>query len=135
MFTEIFLKCDMSSAAQSSTSYILSAIEPICSNSDDSKMMKLSSDATHNLTNLSNHNKALEMERNLMVNLDDRELWCRFQNLINEMIVTKNGRRMFPVVKITTSGLDPSAMYTVLLEFVQIDSHRWKYVNGEWVSK
>ena len=40
---------------------------------------------------------------------------------------------MFPVVKITASGLDPSAMYTVLLEFVQIDSHRWKYVNGEWV--
>lgn len=25
-------------------------------------------------------------------------------------------------------------MWTVLLEFVQIDSHRWKYVNGEWVS-
>lgn len=43
-------------------------------------------------------------------------------------------RRMFPVVKITASGLDPGAMYTVLLEFVQIDSHRWKYVNGEWVS-
>lgn len=40
---------------------------------------------------------------------------------------------MFPVVKITTNGLDPAAMYTVLLEFVQIDSHRWKYVNGEWV--
>lgn len=40
---------------------------------------------------------------------------------------------MFPVVKITTTGLDPSAMYTVLLEFVQIDNHRWKYVNGEWV--
>lgn len=42
-------------------------------------------------------------------------------------------RRMFPVVKITANGLDPAAMYTVLLEFVQIDSHRWKYVNGEWV--
>ena len=41
---------------------------------------------------------------------------------------------MFPVVKITASGLDPAAMYTVLLEFVQIDSHRWKYVNGDWVS-
>ena len=40
---------------------------------------------------------------------------------------------MFPIVKVTTSGLDPAAMYTVLLEFVQIDSHRWKYVNGEWV--
>lgn len=41
---------------------------------------------------------------------------------------------MFPVVKITATGLDPAAMYTVLLEFVQIDNHRWKYVNGEWVS-
>lgn len=29
---------------------------------------------------------------NLMVKLDDRELWQRFQYLINEMIVTKNGR-------------------------------------------
>lgn len=77
--------------------------------------------ATTNLTNLS---KSLDMERNVMVSLDDRDLWCRFQNLTNEMIVTKNGRRMFPVVKITASGLDPAAMYTVLLEFMQIDSHR-----------
>lgn len=41
---------------------------------------------------------------------------------------------MFPVVKVTATGLDPTAMYTVLLEFSQVDSHRWKYVNGEWVS-
>lgn len=41
---------------------------------------------------------------------------------------------MFPVVKVTASGLDREAMYTVLLEFVQIDNHRWKYVNGEWVN-
>jgi hypothetical protein len=103
------------------------------SRANDHKLGKLNADASANLSNLS-HSKTLDMERNLMVNLDDRELWCRFQNLTNEMIVTKNGRRMFPVVKITASGLDPAAMYTVLLEFVQIDSHRWKYVNGEWVS-
>lgn len=42
-------------------------------------------------------------------------------------------RRMFPVVKVTAAGLDREAMYTVLLEFKQIDNHRWKYVNGEWV--
>ncbi|XP_020716685.1 T-related protein isoform X2 [Ceratitis capitata] len=78
-------------------------------------------------------NRSPGMERNPHVSLDDRELWLRFQNLTNEMIVTKNGRRMFPVVKISTSGLDPDAMYSVLLEFVQVDTHRWKYVNGEWV--
>ncbi|KAJ3653618.1 hypothetical protein Zmor_012858 [Zophobas morio] len=73
-------------------------------------------------------------ERELSVTLDDRDLWLRFEQLTNEMIVTKNGRRMFPVVKVTATGLDPKAMYTVYLEFVQIDPHRWKYVNGEWVA-
>lgn len=68
------------------------------------------------------------------VELEDRELWLRFQALTNEMIVTKSGRRMFPVVKISVCGLDPTAMYTLLLEFVQIEQHRWKYVNGEWTA-
>ncbi|XP_045121249.1 T-box transcription factor T-like [Portunus trituberculatus] len=66
------------------------------------------------------------------VTLEDRDLWNRFQALTNEMIVTKTGRRMFPVVKVSVRGLDPEAMYSLVLEFVQIDNHRWKYVNGEW---
>ena len=39
-------------------------------------------------------NRSPGMERNLHVSLDDRELWLRFQNLTNEMIVTKNGRQV-----------------------------------------
>ncbi|CAB0030360.1 unnamed protein product [Trichogramma brassicae] len=69
----------------------------------------------------------------LSLALEDRDLWMRFQCITNEMIVTKNGRRMFPVVKVVARGLESAAMYTLLLEFVQIDPHRWKYVNGEWV--
>ncbi|XP_012267292.2 T-box transcription factor T [Athalia rosae] len=69
----------------------------------------------------------------LSLALEDRDLWTRFQCITNEMIVTKNGRRMFPVVKVVARGLEPAAMYTLLLEFVQVDPHRWKYVNGEWV--
>lgn len=42
-------------------------------------------------------------------------------------------RRMFPVLKVNVSGLDPNAMYSILLDFVSADNHRWKYVNGEWV--
>ncbi|CAJ0945430.1 unnamed protein product [Ranitomeya imitator] len=72
-------------------------------------------------------------ERELKVSLEDQELWLRFKELTNEMIVTKNGRRMFPVLKVNVSGLDPNAMYTFLLDFVSADNHRWKYVNGEWV--
>ncbi|KAJ3610338.1 hypothetical protein NHX12_022430 [Muraenolepis orangiensis] len=72
-------------------------------------------------------------ERDLSVSLDDNQLWQRFKDLTNEMIVTKNGRRMFPVLKANVSGLDPNAMYSVLLDFVSADNHRWKFVNGEWV--
>ncbi|XP_075720445.1 T-box transcription factor T-like isoform X3 [Rhinoderma darwinii] len=72
-------------------------------------------------------------ERELKVSLEEQDLWSRFKELTNEMIVTKNGRRMFPVLKVSVSGLDPNAMYTFLLDFVSADNHRWKYVNGEWV--
>ncbi|KPP63683.1 brachyury proteinA-like [Scleropages formosus] len=72
-------------------------------------------------------------ERDIRVALEDGELWAKFKELTNEMIVTKTGRRMFPVLRVGVSGLDPNAMYTVLLDFVAADANRWKYVNGEWV--
>ncbi|XP_040843471.1 T-box transcription factor TBX19 [Ochotona curzoniae] len=72
-------------------------------------------------------------EKQLQIVLEDAPLWQRFKEVTNEMIVTKNGRRMFPVLKISVTGLDPNAMYSLLLDFVPTDSHRWKYVNGEWV--
>ncbi|KAM4692769.1 T-box transcription factor T-like [Discoglossus pictus] len=72
-------------------------------------------------------------ERELKVSLEDTELWMRFKELTNEMIVTKNGRRMFPVLKVNVTGLDPNAMYSFLMDFVTADNNRWKYVNGEWV--
>ena len=40
---------------------------------------------------------------------------------------------MFPVLKMTVKGLEPQAMYSFLLDFVAVEDHRWKYVNGEWV--
>ena len=71
---------------------------------------------------------------NISVSLEEGELWSRFERLTNEMIVTKNGRRMFPVIKVRISGLEPSAFYSILLEFKQIEQTRWKYINGEWLS-
>lgn len=41
---------------------------------------------------------------------------------------------MFPVLKFNLSGLKQDAMYTVLLDFTPADTHRWKYLNGCWVS-
>ena len=40
---------------------------------------------------------------------------------------------MFPVLRVSVSGLDPNSMYSLLLDFKIVEAHRWKYVNGEWV--
>ncbi|CAF1060844.1 unnamed protein product, partial [Didymodactylos carnosus] len=72
------------------------------------------------------------VNENINVYLEDRDLWTKFKPLTNEMIVTKAGRRMFPVLKVSIRGLDPESMYTIELHFDQVDSHRWRYVNGQW---
>ena len=41
---------------------------------------------------------------------------------------------MFPVLRVSISGLDASSMYSLILDFIPADSSRWKYVNGEWTS-
>lgn len=41
---------------------------------------------------------------------------------------------MFPLIRCQVDGLEPQAMYSIALEFVQMGSHRWKYLNGAWVT-
>ena len=41
---------------------------------------------------------------------------------------------MFPVLKLNIRGLESNAMCSILLDFVAVEDHRWKYVNGEWVA-
>ncbi len=36
----------------------------------------------------------------IKADLEEADLWSKFHELTNEMIVTKNGRRMFPVIKV-----------------------------------
>ncbi|CAM1293165.1 T (predicted) [Pycnogonum litorale] len=67
------------------------------------------------------------------VRLKDIELWKSFNSHNNEMIVTKNGRRMFPCIKFDVFNLDPSSMYSITMEFVQIQDVRWKYNRQTWI--
>ena len=47
------------------------------------------------------------------VTLYSRDLWAKFHKSTTEMIITNVGRRMFPVVKIRVSNLEPDAKYKV----------------------
>jgi brachyury protein len=91
-------------------------------NNNDSNYMNCLS---ANMSNNQHHN-------HINVRLEDVDLWLKFYSKTNEMIVTRCGRNMFPVLRCNLSGLDPSAIYEVVVDFRQIDSHKWKYINGEW---
>ncbi|XP_076333546.1 uncharacterized protein LOC143237812 [Tachypleus tridentatus] len=59
--------------------------------------------------------------------LENKELWDKFFEQGTEMIITKLGRRMFPTVRVSFTGLDPSTKYAVLLDIVPVDNKRYRY--------
>ena len=75
-----------------------------------------------------------QTQDSIQASIEDSQLWEKFAALTNEMILTKTGRCMFPLIKLVLSGLDPNGLYKILLQFRQIGDNRYKYVNGEWRS-
>uniref|UniRef100_A0A5K3EMF2 T-box domain-containing protein n=1 Tax=Mesocestoides corti TaxID=53468 RepID=A0A5K3EMF2_MESCO len=59
--------------------------------------------------------------------LETQELWQKFNELGTEMIITKSGRRMFPVMRVSFTGLRPGHSYTVLMDIVPVDNKRYRY--------
>ena len=63
------------------------------------------------------------------VQLEEANLWNRFQSLTNEMIVTKNGRRMFPVIKVMALSSQGGAQkgFLVFLVFFYNEGYHDNY--------
>ena len=65
--------------------------------------------------------------------LENFDLWEQFSVHNTEMIVTRKGRRMFPVIKLKLTGLEPKSLYLLELEFQQTSGTRFKFANGDWI--
>ncbi|XP_029954570.1 T-box transcription factor TBX21 [Salarias fasciatus] len=65
--------------------------------------------------------------------LNNYPLWAKFHKFQTEMIITKQGRRMFPFLSFNISVLDPSAHYNIYVDVVLADQHHWRYQGGKWV--
>ncbi|GAA47455.1 T-box protein 20, partial [Clonorchis sinensis] len=59
--------------------------------------------------------------------LETRELWEKFNELGTEMIITKSGRRMFPVIRVSFTGIDPDSRYLVAMDIIPVDTKRYRY--------
>ncbi|CAD7004866.1 unnamed protein product [Ceratitis capitata] len=65
--------------------------------------------------------------------LENNELWRQFHKIGTEMIITKSGRRMFPSMRVSVSGLEDESNYCVLLEMVPIGDCRYKFSGSHWI--
>ncbi|XP_068738648.1 T-box transcription factor TBX20-like [Montipora capricornis] len=68
----------------------------------------------------------------LEVELENKDLWDKFHEIGTEMIITKTGRRMFPVIRVNISGLNPKEEYVLVLDIIPADDNRYKFHNSEW---
>uniref|UniRef100_A0A670YN51 T-box transcription factor TBX6 n=2 Tax=Elapidae TaxID=8602 RepID=A0A670YN51_PSETE len=66
------------------------------------------------------------------MSLENSELWKRFSGIGTEMIITKAGRRMFPQLKVSVTGLDPEAKYLLLVDVVPVGGSRYKWHGKKW---
>uniref|UniRef100_A0A4W4FL12 T-box domain-containing protein n=1 Tax=Electrophorus electricus TaxID=8005 RepID=A0A4W4FL12_ELEEL len=59
--------------------------------------------------------------------LENESVWSRFHSLGTEMILTTQGRRMFPCCRFRLNGLDPERMYLLIMDVVPLDgfTHKW----------
>ncbi|RVE67163.1 hypothetical protein OJAV_G00114940 [Oryzias javanicus] len=68
------------------------------------------------------------------VYLCNRPLWLKFHRHQTEMIITKQGRRMFPFLSFNITGLNLTAHYNVFVEIVLADPNHWRFQGGKWVT-
>lgn len=66
--------------------------------------------------------------------LCNRPLWLKFHRHQTEMIITKQGRRMFPFLSFNMTGLNPTSHYNVFVEVVLADPNHWRFQGGKWVT-
>ncbi|XP_043327479.1 MAX gene-associated protein isoform X5 [Cervus elaphus] len=67
----------------------------------------------------------------ITVTLDNNSMWNEFYHRSTEMILTKQGRRMFPYCRYWITGLDSNMKYILVMDISPMDNHRYKW-NGRW---
>ncbi|XP_031561396.1 T-box transcription factor TBX10-like [Actinia tenebrosa] len=67
--------------------------------------------------------------------LKNDELWNVFRENETEMIITRAGRRMFPILDFRLSGMEANQYYSCMVQIVSIDNHHYRYdlTNDKWV--
>ncbi|XP_019737969.1 MAX gene-associated protein isoform X4 [Hippocampus comes] len=72
------------------------------------------------------------MCKGVSVTLENDRVWKQFHSCGTEMILTKQGRRMFPYCRYRLAGLDPERHYSLMLSIVPSDKYKYRWNSPKW---
>uniref|UniRef100_A0AAV2JI96 MAX gene-associated protein n=1 Tax=Knipowitschia caucasica TaxID=637954 RepID=A0AAV2JI96_KNICA len=72
------------------------------------------------------------VHRGIRVTLENNSMWTEFHRCCTEMIVTKQGSRMFPYCRFRISGLSPQKKYILLMDLQPANDHRYRWGRSGW---
>ncbi|XP_047677052.1 MAX dimerization protein MGA a isoform X2 [Tachysurus fulvidraco] len=94
--------------------------------------MSLSAMAATNTSNQLCNLPAESTCKGITVTLDNNNMWNEFFRCQTEMILTKQGRRMFPCCRFRISGLEPFQRYSLIMDMQPVDNYRYKWSDRRW---
>ncbi|XP_028579336.2 MAX gene-associated protein-like isoform X3 [Podarcis muralis] len=68
----------------------------------------------------------------ITVTLDNNNMWNEFYYRGTEMILTKQGKRMFPYCRYWITGLDSKLKYILVVDISPVDNLRYKWNGHSW---
>uniref|UniRef100_A0A2D4MW02 T-box domain-containing protein n=1 Tax=Micrurus spixii TaxID=129469 RepID=A0A2D4MW02_9SAUR len=102
----------------------------LLSNQDNSSL--LSSAAKPMKSKAKTYLPADYASENITVMLDNNNMWNEFYHRNTEMILTKQGRRMFPYCRYWISGLESNLKYILVMDISPVDNFRYKWNGHSW---
>ncbi|XP_040916048.1 MAX dimerization protein MGA a isoform X3 [Toxotes jaculatrix] len=70
--------------------------------------------------------------KGIRVTLDNNSMWNEFFRCKTEMILTKQGSRMFPYCRFRISGLQPFRKYSLIMDIYPLDNSCYKWTGKSW---
>ncbi|XP_026164161.1 MAX dimerization protein MGA a isoform X2 [Mastacembelus armatus] len=70
--------------------------------------------------------------KGVRVILDNNSMWNEFFRCKTEMILTKQGSRMFPYCRFRISGLHPHKKYSLIMDIQPLDNSCYKWTGKSW---
>ncbi|XP_036006672.1 MAX dimerization protein MGA a isoform X2 [Fundulus heteroclitus] len=70
--------------------------------------------------------------KDVKVTLDNNSMWNEFFKCRTEMILTKQGSRMFPYCRFRISGLQSSLKYSLVMDIEPLDNSQYKWTGESW---